>query len=165
MAFSLSKTALDPARICALVASLDDARCGALVTFEGRVRNINEGLPVVALTYEAYPALAQAEAEAIFSEARARFAITEARCVHRVGTLAVGEVAVWLGVVSGHRDAAFDACRFLIDELKARVPIWKKESYADASASWVACLGCAGRSKRHSHTLELVSSRVPEVES
>ena len=162
-AFALCETSLDALRVSALVASLDDAGCGALVTFEGRVRNLNEGRKVASLCYEAYPALAHAEASAIFAEARARFGFTAAHCMHRVGELAVGEVAVWIGVVSAHRDVAFEACRFLIDEIKARVPIWKKETYVDASASWVTCLGCAGRSSRHSHAIDFGRRAIVEV--
>jgi len=110
---------------------------GAFASFEGWVREVNAGRPVSALTYEAYQALAENEGEAILAEAIQRFAIIEAVAVHRVGRLALGELAVWVGVSAGHRDAAFAACRWIIDEVKSRVPIWKHEHYADGDAGWL----------------------------
>jgi len=112
-------------------------RAGAFASFEGWVREVNAGRPVSALTYEAYQALAENEGEAILAEAIQRFAIIEAVAVHRVGRLALGELAVWVGVSAGHRDAAFAACRWIIDEVKSRVPIWKHEHYADGDAGWL----------------------------
>ena len=110
---------------------------GAYASFEGWVRDHNEGRRVRGLAYEAYAALAAAEGAKVMAEAREQFAILDAACVHRVGELAVGELAVWVGVSAGHRDAAFAACRFVIDEIKARVPIWKHERYADGDATWL----------------------------
>lgn len=112
-----------------------------MVSFEGRVRNVNDGRPVVGLEYEAYPQLCMTEGTAVVKEALP--GVVAARCVHRTGRLAVGDVAVWVGVIGGHRDEAFRACRYIIDEVKRRVPIWKKEQYADASAEWIG-LGGAG---------------------
>ena len=83
------------------------------------------------------PALAEKEGRRILEEARARFGVIEARAVHRTGPLVIGDVAVWVGVAAAHRDAAFAACRYVIDELKRRVPIWKRERYADGAADWV----------------------------
>jgi molybdopterin synthase catalytic subunit len=114
-----------------------DPRAGAYAGFEGWVRNANEGRPVLALTYEAYAALAESEGEKILAEACARFAILDAVCVHRVGQLKLGDLAVWVGVSAGHREAAFAACRWIIDEVKSRVPIWKREHYADGDAGWL----------------------------
>lgn len=134
--FELTSAPLD---VTALRASLmPRPEAGALVTFEGWVRQENEGRPVTALTYEAADALCQVEAAAIEREARDRFGICDVRVVHRVGTLKVGEVAVWIGVTAEHREAAFAACRYVMDELKRRLPIWKKEHYADGSSRWVA---------------------------
>jgi molybdopterin synthase catalytic subunit len=132
--FSLSDAPfeIEPLRIRLL-----DQRAGAYVGFEGWVRNVNEGRPVLALTYEAYAALAESEGERILDEARTRFAILDAACVHRIGQLALGDLAVWVGVSAGHRDAAFAACRWIIDEVKSRVPIWKREHYADGDAGWL----------------------------
>jgi molybdopterin synthase catalytic subunit len=135
-AFSFARTALDPAR---LAQDLAGPGCGALVTFEGRVRNENDGQPVRALEYEGYEALATKEGERILAEAAYRFAVSRVRCVHRLGLLQVGELAVWVGVSAGHRDAAFAACRYVIDEVKSRVPIWKKEIFASGDSGWVNC--------------------------
>ena len=112
-------------------------RAGAFAAFEGWVRDHNEGRPVHGLRYEAYVALAEAEGARIVDEALARFGAIEACCVHRIGELDVGELAVWVGASAAHRDAAFEACRWIIDEVKARVPIWKHERYADGDAEWL----------------------------
>ena len=113
----------------------DDA--GAYASFEGWVRDHHDGRAVDGLRYEAYAELALAEGDAILGDALSRFAIADARCVHRTGTLAIGELAVWVGVSAAHRDAAFAACRWIIDETKARVPIWKHERYRDGEAAWL----------------------------
>ena len=107
------------------------------MTFEGWVRDHNEGRQVLRLGYQAYAPLAQSEAARILAEAREKFAIIDAHCVHRVGTLEIGELAVWVGVSAAHRDAAFAACRYVIDEVKKRVPIWKNEHYADGESGWL----------------------------
>jgi molybdopterin synthase catalytic subunit len=132
--FRLSETPFDTA---ALRAALLDARVGGYASFEGWVRDHNDGRTVHGLRYEAYPVLAQREGEAILDEAMARFDILDVACVHRTGDLAIGELAVWVGVTAAHRDAAFAACRHVIDEVKARVPIWKHERYANGDAGWL----------------------------
>lgn len=132
--FSLSDTPFDTA---SERAQLLDDRVGAFASFEGWVRDHNDGRPVHGLRYEAYAALAEAEGERVLAEALSKFDILDARCVHRVGDLAIGELAVWVGVSAAHRDAAFAACRFVIDEVKSRVPIWKHERYADGDAGWL----------------------------
>lgn len=134
--FTVSSTPLDPA---ALRAQLADSRAGACATFEGWVRNRNEGQPVDSLEYEAYALLAEKEGARILAEAREKFALLGALCVHRTGHLQLGELAVWVGVTAEHRGAAFDACRYIIDEAKARVPIWKKEHYAGGTTAWINC--------------------------
>jgi molybdopterin synthase catalytic subunit len=136
MSFRLSATALDPV---GLQRALADEQAGACVTFEGWVRNRNDGQPVASLEYEAYPPLAEKEGARIVAEAREKFSILAAHCVHRSGHLALGELAVWVGVTAEHRGAAFDACRYIIDEAKARVPIWKKEHYASGATAWINC--------------------------
>ena len=134
--FRIAAEILDPA---ALARTLSDPRAGACVTFEGWVRNRNEGQPVLSLEYEAYAPLAVSEGEKILAEARARFSLVAAACVHRTGHLQLGELAVWVGVTAEHRGAAFDACRYIIDEAKARLPIWKKEHYAGGATAWINC--------------------------
>jgi molybdopterin synthase catalytic subunit len=136
MSFRISSAPLDPA---ALADQLLDLRAGAYVEFQGRVRNHNEGQAVHALEYEAYTALAEKEGARILAEVAARLPILGAACVHRVGHLELGELAVWVGVTSAHRAAAFEACRAIIDETKARVPIWKKEHYANGASGWINC--------------------------
>ena len=136
MSFQISPAPLDPA---ALKASLADAHAGACVTFEGWVRDHNDGRPVQSLDYEAYGPLAEKEGARIVTETLARFPVVRVVCVHRTGALRIGDLAVWIGVASAHRGAAFDACRTLIDEIKARVPVWKKEHYTDGSTEWINC--------------------------
>lgn len=126
-----------PFAVADLQASLEDPQAGACVSFEGRVRNHHGGRAVAGLCYEAHAALAEAEGARIVAEALARFDCLHACCVHRSGVLAIGELAVWVGVSAAHRDAAFAACRHIIDEVKARVPIWKHERFADGNAGWV----------------------------
>jgi len=132
--FRLSGTPFDTAT---LRAELLDASVGAYASFEGWVRDHNDGRGVHGLHYQAYATLAEAEGERIIDEARSEFAILDARCMHRVGDLAVGELAVWVGATAAHRDAAFAACRFIIDEVKSRVPIWKHERYEEGDAGWL----------------------------
>jgi sulfur-carrier protein adenylyltransferase/sulfurtransferase len=139
-AFRFSSIAVDPQ---SLREQLADPTAGGFAAFEGWVRNHNEGHAVVRLEYEAFEALASLEAERIITEATARFGIVRAACVHRVGTLAIGELAVWVGVSARHRAEAFAACRYIIDELKHRVPIWKKEHYVNGDSGWVNCERCA----------------------
>ena len=136
MSFRLANAPFDSV---ALQQTLGDARAGACVTFEGWVRNQNEGQPVQSLEYEAYAPLAEKEGARILAEAAEKFEILSALCVHRVGHLQLGEMAVWVGVTAGHRGAAFDACRYIIDEAKARVPIWKKEHYTGGATTWINC--------------------------
>lgn len=130
-------TADDAFDIAPLRAGLLRAEAGAYASFEGWVRNHNEGRAATGLRYESYRALAEAEGERILDEALARFAIADAACVHRIGDLEVGDLAVWVGVSAAHRDAAFAACRWIIDEVKSRVPIWKHERYIDGDAQWL----------------------------
>jgi adenylyltransferase/sulfurtransferase len=142
--FAFSLEPLDPG---ALAAPLAAAAAGGFVAFEGRVRDHNEGQSVTALDYEAFEELALAEGNRIVEAAMRRHGVLKALCVHRLGRLAVGDVAVWVGVAGVHRDEAFAACREIIDEIKHRVPIWKKEHYATGDSGWVNCERCAA----HAH--------------
>lgn len=134
--FRIATTPLDPA---ALEAALADPQAGACVTFTGWVRNANDGQPVLSLEYEAFGPLAEKEGTRILAEAREKFSLLGAAAVHRVGHLQIGEAAVWVGVTAAHRGGAFDACRYIIDEVKARVPVWKKEHYASGTTAWINC--------------------------
>ena len=120
-----------------------DGGAGAFISFEGWVRDHNEGREVTRLEYEAFQELAVKEGARIVAEALQRFAILHALCIHRVGALDVSDMAVWVGVSSAHRGEAFDACRFIIDEVKHRLPIWKKEHYRSGDSGWVNCERCA----------------------
>jgi molybdopterin synthase catalytic subunit len=126
-----------PIDVVSLRAALLDAHAGAFASFEGWVRDHNDGRAVDGLRYEAYVALAETEGERILADARARFDIVDAACVHRTGDLALGDLAVWVGVSAAHRGPAFDACRWIIDEVKARVPIWKHERYVGGAGEWL----------------------------
>ena len=132
--FKLSADVIDAAAEKRL---LDDAGAGACAIFEGWVRNHNEGRAVLRLDYQAFAALASSEGENVLLEALGRFELRAAQAVHRTGSLAIGDMAVWVGVSSDHRDAAFSACRWIIDEIKQRVPIWKNEHYADGESGWL----------------------------
>jgi len=134
--FGFSREPLAPERYRALVA---DPVAGGYASFEGWVRNHNEGRGVVRLEYEGYEALGIKEGNRVVVEALARFPLARAHCVHRLGVLDIGDLAVWVGVTAAHRDAAFAACRYIIDEVKSRVPIWKKEHYAEGDSGWINC--------------------------
>jgi molybdopterin synthase catalytic subunit len=129
-----------------------DFGAGGYVSFEGWVRNFNEGQEVVRLEYEAFQILAVNEGERILAEAAGRFPIKRALCIHRVGALDLADMAVWVGVSSAHRGEAFDACRYIIDEVKHRLPIWKKEHYRSGDSGWVNCERCAAAAQHpHAH--------------
>lgn len=132
--FTLSDKPFD---VAALRHELLCPQAGAFASFEGWVRDHHDGRAVVGLHYQAYADMAEREGEGIIRDACERFEIIDARCVHRTGELAIGELAVWVGVSAAHRDAAFAACRFVIDEIKDRVPIWKHERYADGEGGWL----------------------------
>lgn len=145
--FRFARVAIDTA---AARRELLDLSAGGYVSFEGWVRNHNEGREVTRLEYEAFEELAVKEGERILDEAVQRFPIQHAQCIHRVGALALADMAVWVGVSSVHRGEAFDACRFIIDEVKHRVPIWKKEHYRSGDSGWVNCERCAAAAA-HDH--------------
>src|SRR3954463_12918349 len=148
-AFRFSHTPIDTV---ALREELANPESGGYTSFEGWVRNHNEGHNVRHLEYEAFEPLAVKEGERIVAEAIKRFGIERAACVHRVGDLAIGEMAVWVGASARHRDEAFRACRFIIDEVKHRVPIWKKEHYVNGDSGWVNCERCAAPpTHEHAH--------------
>jgi molybdopterin synthase catalytic subunit len=110
---------------------------GGIVQFCGTVRDHNQGARVLALSYEAFTEMAEAEIHKIIDVARQRWPLLHASAVHRTGELQIGDVAVCVTVASAHRDAAFAACRFVIDELKSTAPIWKKETLESGERRWV----------------------------
>jgi len=147
MNFRFTQTAIDAA---GARRELADLGAGGYVSFEGWVRDQNEGQEVTRLEYEAFQELAVKEGDRIVVGALRRFPVKHALCIHRVGSLDLGDMAVWVGVSSAHRGEAFDACRFIIDEVKHRVPIWKKEHYRSGNSGWVNCERCAAE-PQHSH--------------
>ncbi len=144
--FAFSRQAVSGKKVRELVA--DDAS-GAYVAFEGWVRNHNEGLQVRSLEYEAYEGLGVKEGERILAEAQERFGISTVCCIHRLGQLEIGDIAVIVGVSTPHRSEAFEACRFIIDAVKHRVPIWKKEYYTNDDSGWVNCERCSAAAHDH----------------
>lgn len=113
--------------------------CGALSTFEGWVRNHNNTRPVAKLTYYGYEQLALNQGKKLIAQAKEQFDIKTAIAIHRIGDLNIGDMAVWIGVVSAHRYPAFDACRWLLDVIKADIPVWKQEFYKDSDKSlWLS---------------------------
>jgi sulfur-carrier protein adenylyltransferase/sulfurtransferase len=148
--FAFSAEPLEPGRYRD---ALTDPASGAYASFEGWVRDHNEGRRVCRLEYEAYEALGMKEGERIVAATIEKFGVRRAACVHRVGNLGLGELAVWVGVSAAHRDEAFAACRYIIDEVKHRVPIWKKEYYEDGDSGWVNCERCAATGHEHESAL------------
>ena len=130
-----SDIAIDESRLRNM---LDDDRCGAFVSFEGRVRNHNNATSVERLSYYGYEELAINQGRQIIEEAKSKFEITHAIAIHRIGALEVGDIAVWIGVVSAHRYPAFDACRWILDTIKADIPVWKQEYYEGEPSKWLS---------------------------
>ncbi|WDE95991.1 molybdenum cofactor biosynthesis protein MoaE [Lentisphaera profundi] len=146
--FHISAQAIEDIDIVAKVAT---PQSGGYVIFDGRVRDHNENRDVTHLEYQAYEALAVKEGERIIKEAGERYNIHKVFCIHRTGDLKIGESAVRLIVSAKHRGTAFEACEFIIDELKTRVPIWKNEHYTDGSSGWVECHECSKHAHHEEH--------------
>ncbi len=165
MRFRFTESAIDAD---AARRELLDRGAGGYVSFEGWVRDYNEGREVTRLEYEAFQPLGLKEGNRILAEAVQRFPIKHAACIHRLGSLDLSGMAVWVGVSSAHRGEAFDACRFIIDEVKHRVPIWKKEHYRSGDSGWVNCERCAAEPRHtydhdHVHGLTASHDRGPGV--
>jgi molybdopterin synthase catalytic subunit len=126
----------EPLELGALLAQVQSPTRGGVACFMGTVRDHNDGRAVLRLNYSAYEPMAEAECDRIRTEAEARWDCAVA-LQHRTGTLTVGEAAVAVAAASAHRDEAFAACRFVIEQLKRRVPIWKREVFADGTVEWV----------------------------
>jgi molybdopterin synthase catalytic subunit len=123
---------------CALLGEVASHRNGAAVLFVGTVREVNDGSPVSGLDYSAYTEMAERELAAIVGEAAERWGTADIVVEHRVGTLDLGEASVAIAAAHPHREEAFEAARYIIEELKKRAPIWKREHYVDGRTEWVA---------------------------
>jgi molybdopterin synthase catalytic subunit len=123
----------DPIDVAAVMGAVEGPGQGGVVLFVGRVRNSTRGLAVTRLEYEAYGSMALSELEALAEQAAASHGAERVAMVHRTGRLEIGDAAVAIAVSAAHRAQAFSACSWLIDTLKQRVPIWKKEIYQDGS--------------------------------
>jgi molybdopterin synthase catalytic subunit len=130
----LVQTPIDPA---ALLREVAQPAHGAILLFLGVVREVNEGRQVTGIEYTAYEAMAARELDAIASEAAERFGAPGIAIVHRLGTLGLEEASVGIAVAHAHRDEAYALSRWIIEELKRRVPIWKREHYVDGTREWV----------------------------
>lgn len=127
----------EPIDVTALLARAQQPEAGAVVLFLGVTREFTAGRQTVELSYEAYHEMAAKELAALEAEARRRWPLVECAIVHRLGIVPLAEASVAVAASSPHRDAAFDAARWLIDALKTSVPIWKQERWADGSREWV----------------------------
>jgi molybdopterin synthase catalytic subunit len=127
----------DPIDYAKLTESVRSTASGAVVLFLGTVREMTDGRQTIALDYDAYTPMAETKLQELENEAHARWPIDQIAIVHRTGRLKLGEVSVAVAVSCPHRQEAFEAARFLIDTLKATVPIWKKENWSDGTTEWV----------------------------
>lgn len=125
-----------PINISQLFASMHSPSSGAIVLFSGEVRDHHKGKDVLYLEYEAYEPLASNLIASILDEAKHRWSLNEALCVHRTGRLAISDCAVVVITSAGHRAEAYEANRFIIDQVKSRVPVWKNEFFADGTSEW-----------------------------
>ena len=139
MSVELKLITAQPISAAQLSSTRNYPACGALVTFDGIVRNHHEGKSVLRLEYEAYVPMAGKVMASIASEIENEWPGAHALAVHRMGPLAIGDVAVAIAVWTPHRTEAFAACKAFIDRIKKRVPVWKKEFYADETFAWVRC--------------------------
>ena len=121
----------------ALIAEVQSVEFGAISLFVGTVRDTNDGRNVTAIDYSAYTEMAESELEKIIAEAQDRFGVTALVVEHRVGALALGDVSVAIAAAHAHRGPALESTRFVIEEIKKRVPIWKREHYIDGRREWV----------------------------
>ena len=126
----------EPIHLETLIAAVAAPERGGVATFLGLVRNHHLGRRVTGLEYSAYEPMAEAVCRELIAETESRWPV-HAALAHRVGRLDIGDVAVAIAVSGQHRDEAFAACRHLIEELKRRIPVWKRERYADGTTEWV----------------------------
>jgi molybdopterin synthase catalytic subunit len=126
-----------PLDAVALLAAVGSSTQGASVLFIGTVRDMNDGRSVTALDYRAYTPMAERELVRIIDEAELAWPGAHVACEHRIGALALGDASVIVAASHPHRAEAFEACRFVIEQLKLRLPVWKREHYADGDLAWV----------------------------
>ena len=126
-----------PIDAAALIAEVSSPQCGAVSVFLGTVRDRNDGRAVDGIDYTAYTAMAEAELARILVEVEELFAVTSVVVEHRVGSLDLGDVSVGIVAAHAHRDAALKSVRYVIEEIKKRVPVWKLEHYTDGTREWV----------------------------
>ena len=134
----------EPIDLTVLLAQVQSPSRGGVACFMGAVRDHASGRAVTRLDYSAYGPMAEAECARIVAEAESRWPCAVA-LKHRIGTLAIGDTAVAITAAAAHRDEAFAACRYVIEEVKRRVPIWKREVFADGSVEWVGASGEVGK--------------------
>ena len=137
--FSLSSQQIDTAQ---LKKHVMDPKSGGFVSFEGWVRNHNkteniDNQKVTELHYEAHEKLATQVGQEIIDTALQKFDINVAYCCHRIGQLKIGDIAIWIGVSADHREAAFQACEYILNKTKSTVPIWKNEFYQNGTSGWI----------------------------
>lgn len=142
--FFISKNSIEKSRF---KTDLSNCHAGAFASFEGWVRQVNDGKDITALEYEVFDELAVKEGNLILKEAKENYLILDAKCVHRSGKLKIGDMAVWVGVTAEHRKDALKACEYIIDAIKMRLPIWKKEHYKIGDSGWINCQPVKGNSQ------------------
>jgi molybdopterin synthase catalytic subunit len=147
--------------VSALIAEVGDDSCGAAAAFLGCVRDVNEGRPVTGIEYSAYRSMAEREMTAIAREADERFGVSRLVVEHRLGKLGLGDVSVAVVAAHPHRAPALDATRFVIEQLKRRVPIWKLEHYVDGAREWVANSGIGKRETGREGAMDVVAPEAP----
>ena len=149
-----------PIDVAALLAEVADPRNGAAVLFIGTVREQNEGREVTGIDYAAYDAMATSELQRIVRECAARFSTEHVVAEHRIGHLDLGEISVAIAVAHPHRAEAYEASRYVIEEIKRRVPIWKREEYVDGTREWVGQSRESGIGNRESDVQGFTSARL-----
>jgi molybdopterin synthase catalytic subunit len=145
---AIVRRAIDAA---ALLAEVQDTANGATLVFLGQVREVNDGRPVTGIEYSAYGEMAERELAAIASECARAFGISHLVVEHRLGALDLGETSIAIVVAHPHRAAAYEASRFVIEEVKRRLPIWKREGYVDGSSEWVNAGGVVEQGSAREH--------------
>lgn len=130
----VTQDVIDPAEVLERVGGPED---GAVALFLGTVRNQNDDRPVSGMDYQGYALMAEEQLSAIIQEASEQTSVERIAAVHRLGTLAIGEISVAIAVSSPHRGPAFDAARYVIEQIKKRLPVWKREHYVDRPPEWL----------------------------